>query len=185
MLRYSKEFLMIAGLASFPWTGAAFDNDDRGRYSSRDGYYRDDDRYDDDRVYRRNRGNGRWGQGRIYRDDRYGYGTSGPYGYGYGGSNAGAVASRIRSDLSFIASRSRTDGHERDHFYKAQQELSRFQDRWSRGQFDNGALNRAADNIQHLVNSDQIHPRDRDMLTRDLSMLRSMRSGIGQYGPYR
>ena len=37
---------------------------------------------------------------------------------------------------------------------------------------------------EHLVNADRVHPRDRDILSQDLSALREYRSSRGQYGGY-
>jgi hypothetical protein len=111
-----------------------------------------------------------WGQqGGIYQDRG-------------GWQRSGSPVHRVLADLDRIQGRSRVDGHERDHFNKARQELYRFEERWRDGRFDSGRLNKAMDNIEHLTRSRQIHPRDRSVLAQDLRMLGQLRSGRGSYG---
>ena len=86
----------------------------------------------------------------------------------------------MRADLSRASANSRLDGHERDHFNKAQQSLDEFQSRWSQGRFDTGRLDKAVSSMQHLVNSDQLNGRDRSILADDLSALRDFRATGGQ-----
>ncbi|HWQ52766.1 MAG TPA: hypothetical protein VN442_03720 [Bryobacteraceae bacterium] len=90
---------------------------------------------------------------------------------------------RAMSDLNRAARNGRyLDGHEREHFDRAMQELGRFEDRWRDGRFDKGRLDKGIENIQHLVNSDRLHPADRRMLARDLAELRDFRAR-GGYDP--
>ncbi len=116
--------------------------------------------------------------------DRYrdGY-RGGPYGYG-GYSNAPASpVDRALYDLSRAGRSGYLDHHERKHLEHAQDDLARFQERWSQGRFDTGRLDSAIDNIKHLVNADQMRPPDRNILARDLADLRAFRANRGRsYG---
>jgi hypothetical protein len=93
------------------------------------------------------------------------------------------------TDLDRARSYRRIDGHERRHFEQARRDLERFQANWYNGRWDNGRLDSAIGNIDHLVNSDQLSPRDREMLSRDLYALRDFRANRGYnrrgYGGYR
>jgi hypothetical protein len=72
------------------------------------------------------------------------------------------------------------DHHERDHFRRAQEDLARFQERWSQGRFDRGRLDRAIEHMQHLVNSRQMRGRERSLLASDLDALRNFRASQGR-----
>lgn len=118
----------------------------------------------------------------YYRNDRNGGYRDGGYandrnGYGQNGSLIG----RVMSDIDRAASNSWVDDHERKHFYEAGRKLQEFEERAARGNFDNGKLDRAIDNLQHLVNSDQVRGRDRDILYRDVTELRQFRATRGGY----
>jgi hypothetical protein len=133
----------------------AADNRDRDRRYGD----RDDYRYDrrDDR--------GRWG--------------------GFGSSNA-AVVDRTLSDLRRIASRNRVDSHERNHFERAMYHLERFRAEFSRERrFNRDRLDDAIEHLNDLARAEQIHPRDRDVLNRDLRAIRDFRSGGGGFFGYR
>jgi hypothetical protein len=110
------------------------------------------------------RGWGNRGGGR----DRSGYGYSSP------------VPAVLR-DVQYVWSRSRVDGHERDHFRKVIDSLQDFQDRAARGRFDTGRLDRAIDNLEHLAQAHQIHPQGRRMLTQRLYDLRAFREDGRRY----
>jgi hypothetical protein len=104
----------------------------------------------------------------------------------FGNSRANvSIVNRTMSDLRSAAARNRVDSHEREHFRQAMYHLDRFQYSLSRdGRFDTGHLDDAIDNLRDLARADQIHPRDRQMLARDLAGLRefrSMRGGSGWY----
>jgi hypothetical protein len=157
-MRLATALLVMAG-AMTPVPMMAFhDPYERG------GVGRDDD-YREDRRYRRNQ--------------RYGYGQ-------YGRSQPGSgVIERTMSDLDRAARSAQLDNHERNHFSRAMQQLSQFRDRWSRGEFNRGNLDKAIEDVQHLVNADRVHPRDRDLLARDLTALRDFRANRGAvYGGY-
>ncbi len=96
----------------------------------------------------------------------------------------GDAVDRALRDLDRARSYRFTDHHERKHFDQARKDLIRFQDNWARGKFDRGRLDGAIGNIQHLVNADRVHPRDREMLARDLNDLRELRARGGVYRGY-
>ena len=105
------------------------------------------------------------------------------YRYGPGGFRANII-DQVRQDVAQVQSRSRVDRHERDHFRAVQQELADFERRLARGRFEKGPLDRAIDNLNHLVDSDQIDPRGRRILANDRANLRNFRSSGGAgYGP--
>jgi hypothetical protein len=112
-----------------------------------------------------------------YRDDRYGYG----YGDGsYRGGRAGAgVVQRVMSNLSRSPSYRYVGDHDRNHYEKARYDLQRFQVNWSQGRFDKGRLDSAIDNLKHLVRSDRVHPRERQIFARDIEDLRAFRANRG------
>jgi hypothetical protein len=111
--------------------------------------------------------------GSAWADDRYDRHArsraSGIY-----GRNADPVGLTLR-DVQHVWSRSRVDGHERDHFRKVVDSLQRFQEESSRGRFDRGRLDRAIDNLEDLAQADQIHPQGRQLLRQRLYDLRSFR----------
>lgn len=120
------------------------------------------------------------------------YGNRNPYNgnnRGRYGNGYGDPVDRALSNLQRAASMNRYDHHERSHFDKAIHELSKFRDRWRGGRFDRGALDKAISNMDDLSRARQLHPRDRDAITRDLYDLRAFRDGGGGYnggnGPYR
>ena len=118
---------------------------------------------DDNRSWRR--------QG-SYRDDD-GYYQRGPYSRGYD------AVDRALSDLERLRSYRWVDHHERDHFERARRDLLRFSENRARGRFDKDRLDGAIENMQHLANADQVHPRDRQVLRRDLAALRDYRARGG------
>jgi hypothetical protein len=116
-------------------------------------YARDDD-YD----------RGRWDYGnRRFRDSGW---------YRPGGAG---IVDRTMSDLRRAASRNRVDSHERDHFQRAMNELQTFRFRLADGRFDEGRLNRAIEDLEHLSNARQLHPADRRILAQDMYELRDFR----------
>ena len=131
--------------------GWGYDTDrdrDRHRYGNRD-RYGDRDRY-------RNRG-GSWE--RFGRSNRYD--TS--------------IVSRTISDLRVAASRNRVDSHEREHFRNAVSSLQQFEYELRSGRFNDDRLEDAMDDLRDLARADQVHPRDRQILGRDLAALNNLR----------
>ncbi len=109
-----------------------------------------------------------------------------PYGGPWQRGSRDGLIDRVERDLQRAASSSYVDGHDRRHFERALDELRRFQHSWSGGRFDNRALDRAIENIDHLAHADRIHPRDREILRQDLWQLRDFRANRGgYYGGYR
>jgi hypothetical protein len=156
MLRVTMAALVLTA-ATLPLV--ADDDDRRWRYGDRgnDRWERRDDRRDDRWERRDDRSRGGWG--------------------GYGYSNA-AVVDRTLSNLRRIASRNRVDSHERNHFERAAYHLERFRAEYSRDRrFNRDRLNDAIEHLDDLAKADQIHPRDREVLYRDLRDLRNFRSG--------
>src|SRR5260370_2178849 len=78
----------------------------------------------------------------VYRDSRYEDGD--------GGSSNGLIG-RVLSDLDRLSYGSRIDGHEKRHVEEASRKLYEFHDRVAQGRFDNGKLDKAIENIQHLA----------------------------------
>jgi hypothetical protein len=79
-------------------------------------------------------------------------------------------------DLQAIYSRARVDRHEADHFRRAIGELSEFQRRAARGDFDRKRLDRALDNMDHLADARQLHPRDRAVVRSHMRELENLRA---------
>ena len=143
---------------------------------------REAQRHQDQGYYGNQQGYGNRGNDPYYRDP-YSRNRTEVYTYGrgtYGTGRSGDVINRALSNLNVAATNSRVDGHERGHFNTAQQELTNFQARWAQGQFDTGRLDKAVSAMQDLVNSDQISPRDRSVLSNDVAALRQFRNSGGQ-----
>lgn len=120
------------------------------------------------------------------RDDDYGrgrgrYRNEGSRDTGWYRPGAAGVIDRTLSDLRSAASRNRVDRHERDHFERAMNELQAFRYRLAEGRFDEGRLNRAIEDLEHLARAHQVHPNDRRTLARDMLALRDFRNGRGGY----
>jgi hypothetical protein len=111
-----------------------------------------------------------------YTDDRYSQQRE----YGYG-RNPQFLIDRVMADLNRAADRARLDDHERNHFNEVAGNLREFEDRWARGKFDTGKLDRAIDGLKHLAEADRVRGRDRDMLARDIDDLRQFRASRGRY----
>jgi hypothetical protein len=138
---------------------------------SRDPYYsqRDD-------PYRNGPDRGGYDDGRY--SQQRGYADQGRSGNGYG---QGSLVGRVLSDLDRAARSPHLDGHERKHFDEAGRKLQEFEERWAQGRFDNGKLDKAIENLDHLANADRVSGRDRETLARDLQDLRRFRSTGGRY----
>lgn len=122
-----------------------------------------------------------WGQDPYYRNDPYARNSRESYGaYGYD-RNQDYLIQRVMSDLNRAASGAYLDGHERKHFDEVEGNLQEFQSRWARGKFDNGKLDKAIHNLEHLAQADRVRGGDREMLERDLQDLRQFRASRGGY----
>jgi hypothetical protein len=124
--------------------------------------------------YGRGRDNGYYGRGDdysrrgTYRDDRNTRSWS-------------AIIDRTLRDLQYAASRNRIDGHDRNHFNRAMDQLQQFTYKSQQGKFDTGKLDKAIEDLDHLSRADRVHPRDRQILGRDMQELRIFRSNRGGY----
>jgi hypothetical protein len=103
-----------------------------------------------------------------------------PYNRG-GYSSSADLIGRVLSDLDRARSYARVDHHEREHFDQARRDLLIFRDHYYHGKFDKDRLDGAIDNLHHLVDADQVHPRDRQVLARDTEALRDFRASRGGY----
>ncbi len=94
---------------------------------------------------------------------------------------------RALSDLDRLRSIRYADGHERKHIENARRDLVRFEENWARGKFDKDRLDGAIDHLNHLANSGQVHPREREVIYQNVRALRDFRAsrGIGGYRGYR
>jgi len=108
----------------------------------------------------------------IYRE---GYGRPDRY---YQGRGANPV-DRAIEDLRRARSLRWSDHRDRKNLEKAESELFKFQERWSRGHFDTHHLDEAISRMQQLANSYMISPRDRETLSQNLYALREFRSSRG------
>lgn len=98
-----------------------------------------------------------------------------------GGRGNVAVIDRVLSDLDRSRSFVYTDRHERRHFDHAREDLIRFKQNWSRGQFEKGRLDGAIDNLNHLASADRVNPRERRIFYSDAEELRAFRARSGTY----
>lgn len=156
--------VLALGLAAQAQTyGQQGDPYNRGGYN---GGYNNDDRYSRQGGYYPDQGR--------YGNDRYGY-----------GGNQNALIGRVLSDLDRAAGDARFDDRERKHFDEAARQLEQFQDRWMQGKFDKGKIHEAIEELDHLVNSDRVSRRDRQILARDREELRQFSSARGRYPDYR
>jgi len=128
----------------------------------------------------------------YYGSQRGQHGQYGNSGYYRGGAYRGDIIDQVSRDVSLAAANSRVDGHERGHFNTVQRELFNFQQRWAQGRIDTGRLDKVIGALNDLAKSDQVMPRDRQILANDLAALRNFRATGGQsyggpygtYGPY-
>lgn len=111
-----------------------------------------------------------------------GYDNRGGSGYRGGGSyrSGGPVMAALR-DLREIYSRARVDDHERDHFRRAISALEDFDERARRGRFEGKYLDRALDNMSHLADARQLHPRAREVVRMRMRDLERMGSNGYRY----
>jgi len=124
----------------------------------------------------RNGRNSRNSRDPYYRGDRNnGYGNGAYSNGGYGSRGDYSIIDRTLRDLQVAASRNRVDGHERGHFNRAISDLQQMRYNSRNGGLDTGRLSRVIDDLGDLSRADQVHPRDRQILARDMQALRSLR----------
>jgi hypothetical protein len=117
-----------------------------------------------------------------YDRERWGYGNRRSDDFGRYRPGGAGIVDRTMSDLRRAASRNRVDSHERDHFRRAVNELQTFRYRLAEGRFDEGRLNRAIEDLEHLSNARQLHPADRRILAQDMYELRDFRRWAARGG---
>ena len=88
--------------------------------------------------------------------------------------NPGDLFGRVRSDLERAEANSNWNGGDRRRFAKVREELGEFQRSGSKHE-----LNDTISALQHVVDSNRLAYRDRDMLAQDLGMLRDFRARNG------
>ena len=150
------------------------------------GRQQDDPYYRNDPTYRNYPDRGGYNNNDRYSQQRGYYPDQGRYGndrYGYG-DNRHPLIGRVLSDLDRAAGNARFDGRERKHFEEAARQLEQFEDRRMQGKFDNGKIHEAIEELDHLVKSDRVSGRDREILARDREELRQFSSSRGGYSNY-
>ena len=88
--------------------------------------------------------------------------------------NPGDLFGRVRSDLERAEANSNWNGGDRHRFAKVREELGEFQRSGSKHE-----LNDTISALQHVVDSNRLAYRDRDILAQDLYMLRDFRARNG------
>jgi hypothetical protein len=102
----------------------------------------------------------------------------------YPGPQSGAgIVDRAIGNLNSGFGYGYYDRDQRKHREKAIEALYKFRDKWARGKWDNGQLDRAIENIDHLVRSNWGRGADRVGLERDLWALRDFRASGGRNYP--
>jgi len=110
--------------------------------------------------------------------DRYGSphpDGRGPYAQGYRYEERFDAVRRTISDLDRAASMRYAERRDWRNADEARKDLIKFDERRARGRFDRGRLDHAIARLAPLTRSPLLHPRDRDMLMRDLADLRELR----------
>ena len=79
---------------------------------------------------------------------------------------------QVRSDLDHIWSARRASDKERNRLERTKQELTDLQADLDAGRFDNGHLNDVIDSLRKSANDDRLAPRDREVLSDDVSRLK-------------
>jgi uncharacterized coiled-coil DUF342 family protein len=82
------------------------------------------------------------------------------------------VFSQVRSDLDHIWSARGASEKENVRLEKTKQELTELQAKLDQGRFDNGTLNDVIDSIRKSANDERLAPRDRAVLSDDLTRLK-------------
>jgi len=101
------------------------------------------------------------------------YSDRGPY-YGRDERNPGDLFNRLRSDIERAEGNSNWNGGDRRRFNKVREELGEFRRSGNRHE-----LNDTISALQHVVDSNHLVYRDRDILAQDLYQLRDFRARNG------
>jgi hypothetical protein len=102
------------------------------------------------------------------------YSDRGPY-YGRDQRNPGDLFNRLRSDIERAEANSNWNGGDRRRFNKVREELAEFQRSANRHE-----LNDTISALQHVVDSNHLVYRDRDILAQDLYQLRDFRAATSR-----
>jgi hypothetical protein len=82
------------------------------------------------------------------------------------------VFTQVRSDLDHVWSARGASEKENMRLDRTKQELTELQAKLDNGRFDNGTLNDVIDSIRKSANDERLAPRDRAVLSDDLSRLK-------------
>ena len=85
------------------------------------------------------------------------------------------VIARTMEDLRHIDRRDSSSGDDRERYEKAMRSLSDFDRSVSEGHFDKGKLDEAIEQVDRVMHSKMLDPRERDRVTDDLRDLRRLR----------
>ncbi|HWB83149.1 MAG TPA: hypothetical protein VG675_03340 [Bryobacteraceae bacterium] len=96
-----------------------------------------------------------------------------------------SLINHVESDLARVGHHDNTGRHDQQRAEKARFNLTRFRANLDRGHFDRGRLDSAIDNMDHLVKSPRLDPREREVLSHDLYALRDFRANRGWAARYR
>jgi hypothetical protein len=89
-------------------------------------------------------------------------------------------------DLQEIAERNSYTGHERERYDNAIHHLGQFAERLHEGgYFDKDKLDQAIGDLQSVLDHNRIHPRGRELLSRDIMDLRRLREHFDERYRYR
>jgi hypothetical protein len=113
------------------------------------------------------------------------YRGEGP-GYRDGYAREGNVIGRVMGDVDLAARNSYLDRREQQRLWRVREDLQRFDERWRRGQWDQGRLDSAISNLSRVADNGRMDSRDRRMMFNDANLLREFRSNRGRYSgvPY-
>ncbi len=116
-------------------------------------------------------------------DPRYGGPPNGRYGQNnvYAPDGVSGLIRRVHADLNQAYNGGwRFDKRDRGRLDNAEKQLRDFARKWRRGNFDKGELDDAIESIQHVLNHNDMPPRDRANLDRDVNELRGMREAYNR-----
>jgi hypothetical protein len=99
-----------------------------------------------------------------------------------------ALIDRVHDDLGRAYQVWNFSSGDRKRLDHAEHDLRDFANKWARGRFDKGELDEAISGVHHVVDHNQMPPREREVLYRDLEQLRGMREAYDRHelgGDYR
>ena len=99
----------------------------------------------------------------------------------YDAGSVSALVDRVHSDLDHAYGQWHFSRGDRDRLNHAEKELREFAQTWQNGKFDKGELDGAIGKVQHVLDSNKMPQRERDVLSEDLSQLRKMREAYDRH----